>query len=108
MARVFLSQAAFDDLLRLEEFLAGSEDPMTGGLLDFIWSIRQLNYALALIGAQGFITRVCCLARGRRGWIPAFAGMTGGGWIPACDQVKGGRRRSDLTFSSSSRSMPWP
>jgi plasmid stabilization system protein ParE len=36
MARVFLSQAAFDDLLRLEEFLAESDDPMVGGLLDFI------------------------------------------------------------------------
>jgi len=34
--RVFLSEAAFDDLLRLEEFLAQSEDPMGGELLDFI------------------------------------------------------------------------
>ncbi len=36
MPRVFLSQAAFDDLLRLEEFLAESEDPIAGELLDFI------------------------------------------------------------------------
>jgi plasmid stabilization system protein ParE len=36
MARVFLSQAALDDLLRLEEFLAESDDPMADGLLDFI------------------------------------------------------------------------
>jgi plasmid stabilization system protein ParE len=36
MLRVFLSQAAFDDLLRLEEFLAESEDPMAGELLDFV------------------------------------------------------------------------
>ena len=36
MPRVFLSQAAFDDLLRLQEFLAESEDPMAGELLDFI------------------------------------------------------------------------
>ena len=36
MARVFLSRGAFDDLLRLEEFLAESDDPMVGGLLDFI------------------------------------------------------------------------
>jgi plasmid stabilization system protein ParE len=34
--RLFLSQAALDDLLRLEEFLAESEDPMAGELLDFI------------------------------------------------------------------------
>ena len=37
MPRVFLSRAAFDDLLRLEEFLAESEDPMAGELLDFIF-----------------------------------------------------------------------
>ena len=36
MPRVFLSQAAFDDLLRLQEFLAESEDPIAGELLDFI------------------------------------------------------------------------
>jgi plasmid stabilization system protein ParE len=36
MLRVFLSQTAFDDLLRLEEFLAESEDPIAGELLDFI------------------------------------------------------------------------
>jgi len=36
MPGVFLSQAAFDDLLRLEEFLAQSEDPIAGELLDFI------------------------------------------------------------------------
>ena len=37
MPRVFLSQAAFDDLLRLQEFLAESEDPMACELLDFIF-----------------------------------------------------------------------
>lgn len=36
MPRVFLSQAALDDLLRLEEFLFESQDPLTGELLDFI------------------------------------------------------------------------
>ena len=36
MSLVFLSQAALDDLLRLEEFLAESDDPMAGALLDFI------------------------------------------------------------------------
>ena len=36
MPGVFLSQAAFDDLRRLEEFLAESEGPMAGELLDFI------------------------------------------------------------------------
>lgn len=36
MARVFLSQAAFNDLLRLEEFLAKSDDPLAGDLLEFV------------------------------------------------------------------------
>ena len=36
MPLVFLSQAALDDLLRLEEFLAESDDWMAGALLDFI------------------------------------------------------------------------
>jgi plasmid stabilization system protein ParE len=36
MSLVFLSQAALDDLLRLEEFLVESDDPMAGALLDFI------------------------------------------------------------------------
>lgn len=37
MSGVFLSQAAFDDLLRLEEFLVESADPLAGELLDFIF-----------------------------------------------------------------------
>lgn len=36
MPRVFLSNAALDDLLRLEEFLAESGDPLVGELLGFI------------------------------------------------------------------------
>ena len=36
MPREFLSQAAFDDLLRLENFLAKTNDPIAGELLDFI------------------------------------------------------------------------
>lgn len=42
MARVFLSQAAFDDLLRLEEFLGESEDPLAGNLLDFVLDALQV------------------------------------------------------------------
>jgi len=34
--RVFLSQAAFEDLIRLDEFLFDSKDPLAGGLLDFV------------------------------------------------------------------------
>ena len=42
MPRVFLSQAAFDDLRRLEEFLVESDDPMAGELLDFILDALQV------------------------------------------------------------------
>ena len=42
MSGVFLSQAAFDDLLRLEEFLVDSDDPMAGELLDFILDALQV------------------------------------------------------------------
>jgi len=42
MARVFLSNAALDDLLRLEEFLAESSDPLVGELLDFILDALQI------------------------------------------------------------------
>lgn len=42
MSGVFLSQAAFDDLLRLEEFLVESDDPIAGELLDFILDALQV------------------------------------------------------------------
>ena len=42
MTGVFLSQAAFDDLIRLEEFLLESGDPMAGDLLDFILDALQV------------------------------------------------------------------
>ena len=42
MPRVFLSSAAFDDLLRLEEFLVESNDPMAGALLEFILDALQV------------------------------------------------------------------
>jgi len=36
VSTVFLSPAAFQDLVRLETFLHESEDPLAGDLLDFI------------------------------------------------------------------------
>jgi plasmid stabilization system protein ParE len=42
MSGVFLSQAAFHDLLRLEEFLVKSDDLMAGELLDFILDALQV------------------------------------------------------------------
>ena len=42
MARVFLSPAAFDDLLWLDSFLFESEDPLAGELLIFILDALQV------------------------------------------------------------------
>lgn len=42
MSGVFLSQAAFEDLLRLKEFLVESDDPMAGELLDFSLDALQV------------------------------------------------------------------
>ena len=42
MSRVILSQAALEDLLRLEEFLVQSNDSMAGELLDFILDALQV------------------------------------------------------------------
>lgn len=36
MPRVYLSEAAFEDLLRLEEFLSESDDPLAGDLLNYV------------------------------------------------------------------------
>ena len=52
MPRVFLSDAALGDLLRLEEFLAESSDPLGGELLDFILDALQvLTHSKRLPGA---------------------------------------------------------
>jgi hypothetical protein len=42
VSTVFLSSAAFQDLLRLEAFLHESEDPLAGELLDFILDALQV------------------------------------------------------------------
>ena len=42
MPRVYLSEAEFNDLLRLEEFLANAEDSLAGELLDFILDALQV------------------------------------------------------------------
>ena len=42
MPRVFLSTAAFEDLLRLEEFLSDADDPLVGELLDYVLDALQV------------------------------------------------------------------
>ena len=73
MAGVFLSQAAFDDLLRLEEFLAESDDPMAGELMDFILDALQVLTHQPGIGrpVEGGL-RELIISRGRSGYLARY------------------------------------
>ena len=73
MPRVFLSQAAFADLLRLEEFLAGSDDPIAGDLLDFILDALQVLSHQPGIGrpVEGGL-RELIISRRRSGYLARY------------------------------------
>ncbi len=73
MSGVFLSQAAFDDLLRLDEFLAESDDPMAGELLDFILDALQVLTHQPGIGrpVEGGL-RELIIARRRSGYLARY------------------------------------
>ena len=73
MARVFLSRGAFDDLLRLEEFLAESDDPMVGGLLDFILDALNVLTHQPSIGrpVEGGL-RELIISRRRSGYLARY------------------------------------
>lgn len=72
MARVFLSQAAFDDLLRLEAFLAQSDDPLVGEL-DFILDALQVLTHQPGIGrpVEGGL-RELIISRRRSGYLARY------------------------------------
>lgn len=73
MSGVFLSQAAFDDLLRLEEFLVGSDDPMAGELLDFILDALQVLTHQPGIGRPiGGGLRELIISRRRSGYLARY------------------------------------
>ena len=70
---MFLSQAAFDDLIRLEEFLADSDDPMAGELLGFILDALQVLTHQPGIGrpvAGGL--RELIISRSRSGYLARY------------------------------------
>ena len=73
MSDVFLSRAAFDDLLRLEEFLAESDDPISGELLDFILDALQVLTHQPGIGrpVEGGL-RELIISRGRSGYLARY------------------------------------
>jgi len=71
--RLFLSRAAFDDLLRLEEFLAESEDPLAGELLDFILDALHVLTHQPGIGrpVEGAL-RELIISRKRSGYLARY------------------------------------
>ncbi|OIN92022.1 MAG: hypothetical protein AUJ20_08995 [Comamonadaceae bacterium CG1_02_60_18] len=73
MPRVFLSQAALDDLLRPGEFLASSDDPLAGDLLDFILDALEVLTHQPAIGrlVEGGL-RELIISRRRSGYLARY------------------------------------
>jgi len=73
MTGVFLTEAAFDDLIRLEEFLLASDDPMAGDLLDFILDALQVLTHQPGIGrpVEGGLRELIILRR-RSGYLARY------------------------------------
>lgn len=73
MTGVFLSEAAFDDLIRLEELLLASDDPMAGDLLDFILDALQVLTHQPGIGrpVEGGLRELIILRR-RSGYLARY------------------------------------
>lgn len=73
MSGVFLSQAAFEDLLRLEAFLVESDDPMAGELLDFVLDALQVLTHQPGIGrpVEGGL-RELIISRRRSGYLARY------------------------------------
>ena len=73
MPRVFLSNAALDDLLRLEEFLVESGDPLVGELMDFILDALQVLTHQPGIGRPvGGGLRELIISRRRSGYLARY------------------------------------
>lgn len=73
MAKVLLSQAAFEDLLQLEEFLAETNDPMAGELLGFILEALDILTHQPRIGrpVEGGL-RELIISRRRSGYLARY------------------------------------
>ena len=73
MTGVFLSEAAFDDLIRLEEFLLASDDTMAGDFLDFILDALQVLTHQPGIGrpVEGGLRELIILRR-RSGYLARY------------------------------------
>jgi plasmid stabilization system protein ParE len=73
MPRVYLSEAAFNDLLRLEEFLANAEDSLAGELLDFILdALRVLTHQPGIGRPVESGLRELIISRHRSGYLARY------------------------------------
>ncbi len=88
MSTVFLSPAAFEDLVRLETFLHESVDPLAGDLLDFILDALQVMTHQPGMGrpVEGGL-RELIITRSRSGYLARYA------WDHAADRVMVARIR---------------
>ena len=73
MPRVFLSNAALEDLQRLEEFLVESKDPLVGEWVEFILDALQVLTRQPGIGRPvGGGLRELIISRGRSGYLARY------------------------------------
>lgn len=73
MSRVFLSNAALEDLQRLEEFLVESKDPLVGEWVEFILDALQVLTHQPGIGRPvGGGLRELIISRGRSGYLARY------------------------------------
>jgi plasmid stabilization system protein ParE len=88
VSTVFLSDAAFQDLVRLEAFLYESEDPLAGELLDFILDALQVLTHQPGVGrpVEGGL-RELIIFRRRSGYLARYA------WDDSLDRVMVARIR---------------
>jgi plasmid stabilization system protein ParE len=73
MPRVYLSAAAFEDLLRLEEFLSNADDPLPGESLNYVLDALHVLTHQPCIGrpvAGGL--RELIISRRRRGYLARY------------------------------------
>ncbi len=73
MPQVYLSDAALDDVLRLEEFLSQSQDPLAHHLIDFLFDALHVLTHQPAIGRpveQGL--RELIISRGRSGYLARY------------------------------------
>jgi plasmid stabilization system protein ParE len=88
VSTVFLSPEAFQELVRLEIFLHGSEDPLAGDLLDFILDALEVLTHQPGIGrpVEGGL-RELIISRRRSGYLARYA------WDDALNRVMVARIR---------------